>query len=109
MESTPDPKIDQAAAPKTEWRSVLASLAPAFLLGLAIMAVGYVIWDAKGLDPDSEVPSLFGLAMVFVLQRWTYRLWRSDRQRFWRVLTLSIMLDLLLVALRVGNVIGPRV
>jgi len=109
MRSTSESKINPPDVSKTKWAPILVSFAPAFLLGVAIMAVGYIIWWAKGLNPDSEVPSLVGLAMVFVLQRWTFRLWQSDRTRFWRVLALSGTVDLLLVALRVAHVIRPPV
>ncbi len=78
-------------------------------VAIAIMAAGYVIWWAQGLDPDSEVPSILGLVMVFVLQRWTFRLWKNDRPRFWRVLAVGLTLDVLLFALRIAGVINPPV
>jgi len=106
MQPSPESQIN-APSPKTEWRPILVSLALAFLLGVAIMYVGYVIWWGRDLNPDSEVPSLFGLAMVFVLQRWTFRLWKNDRMTFWRVLTLAVVVDVVLVALRLANVVRP--
>jgi hypothetical protein len=107
MDSMPESKTPQSPVTKTEWRPVLVSLVPAFLLGVAIMAIGYLIWWGRGLNPDSEVPSFFGLAMVFVLQRWTFRLWKGDRARFWLVFALSVVLVLCLFALRLAKVVQP--
>ena len=110
MESVPP--VSPPGRTRPEWGPLFISLAPAFLFGIAIMFYGYMILWAKGRRTDSEIPSLFDLfamAMVFVLQRWTFRLWKNDRGQFWLVFGVSVLLVAVAVALRVSHVVKPPI